>query len=755
MYRGIIRRNVFLLALPLLAISFPISVAMQQDDLPGNGIQPASPVVLTTDLADYIWPTNGGRKMTSSFAEFRRTHFHGGVDVGTGSTTGFEVYAMRDGYVAKINVSPTGYGKMLYVRHPDGFYTTYAHLAHFNAELDARVAREQRQNECFPVEIECPPGEFPVRKGDLIAYTGETGVGTPHLHFEIRDAQLDFVNPLAGMNLAINDDIRPTIRRIAITPIGEQSAVQGRWNSHVYGLHRTRGGDYKVAETIQLTGEGGFAIDARDVSNGSGFRHGVYSHQLFIDDSLLYSVRLDRAPAKDAHQIALYYDWKLMGRGRLERLYVNSPNTLGFYSPKGGRSGILNSSAFAEGPHEFRIVTSDFAGNSSTVYGTIVLNHPPAFTLEPASKEFQLNFQDMGSVQRVMLYFKKNSASDWNLKTIYPDPSNSSKSISLPAPEGKYDVLKVVAENTWGTRSRPVFHFFQKPNGPAGGMKIDHEFEEDFVRIIARTGREFTEPPTVSIYEGDSKRTITLTALDIDHYVGSFRPLESYQGTRRLVAQAEVNGKPATTNDEFDLYPIIAGTSGTISFDNGKLVLKYEPSSVFKTVFMRIEKNTQGGYSLVPENAVLNTGLIASMRVERPSRTQGLFFNGFGSEELLDVAGDPPKSILTGRITRTLGELYLDEDHSSPGISRLNISRTSGGKPLISFRYGDSGSGVDYKELKMYIDGVIAVPEIDGEHHRAFHNVTSPLDRGSHHLTIRIKDRLGNSSEVERKFTVR
>lgn len=752
-YRGTIRKNIFLLALPLLAISFPVSVAMQQSEFPKNA-SPSEAVTTTTDLNDYIWPTDGGRKMTSSFAEFRRTHFHGGVDIGTGSTTGYQVYAMRDGYVEKIRVSPTGYGKMLYVRHHDGFYSTYAHLAHFNAELDARVAREQRLNECFPVEIDCLPNEFPVSKGDLIAYTGDTGVGTPHLHFEIRDPQLNFVNPLAGANLAVNDDIRPIIRRIAISPLGEYSTVQGGSNPHVYGVYKTRSGDYHVREKIQLTGEGGFAIDARDLSNGSGFKHGVYSHQLFIDDSLLYSVKLDRAPANDAHQIALYYDWNLVGRGRLERLYVNSPNSLGFYLPKGDRSGILNSTSFSEGQHEFRIVTSDFASNSSIVSGSIIFNHPPAFSLESASKEFQINFQEMGSVQRVLLYFKKNSSSDWDLKTVYPDPSRNNN-ISLPTPEGKYDVLKVVAENVWGTRSRPMFHFFQKPNGPAGTMKIEHEFEEDFVRIIARTNREFTESPVVSIYEGNTKRTVTLTALDIDHYAGSFRPLESYQGTRRLVAQAEVNGKPASANDEFDLYPIVAGGSGTISIDDGRLVLKYEPSSVFKTIFMRVEKNSQGGYSLIPENSVLNTGFTASMKVDQPSRRVGLFFNGFGSEELLDISGDPPKSILTGRITRTLGELYLDEDHSSPGISRLNISRTSGGRPVISFRYGDSGSGVDYKELKMYIDGVIAVPEIDGEHHRAFHNVTSPLDRGSHHLTIRIKDRLGNSSEVERKFTVR
>ena len=110
---------------------------------------------IRTNLADYVWPTSAGKKITSTFAEFRQSHFHGGIDIGTGKETGYKVFAARDGYISKISVSPTGYGRMLFVHHRDNYTTTYAHLQRFADDIEDRVAQEQMRLERFPVEIEC------------------------------------------------------------------------------------------------------------------------------------------------------------------------------------------------------------------------------------------------------------------------------------------------------------------------------------------------------------------------------------------------------------------------------------------------------------------------------------------------------------------------------------------------------------------------------------------------------------------------
>src|SRR5512141_1921374 len=109
-----------------------------------------------------MWPTDAGTIVTSTFAEFRSMHFHGGIDISTGDQIGYRVFASRDGYVSRIYISPTGYGKMLFVRHRDGYTTVYAHLSKFATAINTRAEQEQRNNECYPVDLACGPDEFPV-----------------------------------------------------------------------------------------------------------------------------------------------------------------------------------------------------------------------------------------------------------------------------------------------------------------------------------------------------------------------------------------------------------------------------------------------------------------------------------------------------------------------------------------------------------------------------------------------------------------
>jgi len=316
----------------------------------------------------------------------------------------------------------------------------------------------------------------------------------------------------------------------------------------------------------------------------------------------------------------------------------------------------------------------------------------------------------------------------------------------------------VVAENAWGTRSLPRFYFVNKPEGTAGKLLLEHEVKSNFVRVIVRATRPITSAPNVSVYEGSSKQTIALRALDLDEYVGTFRPAERFMGMRRLVAEAEVNSHPMTANDEFDLFPLSPGRSGTISLDGGSLILSYDSAAVFTTVLLQVTKhadNDEETYTLHPENTVLNKPLTVSVAPRASKRGQGLFFRGLGGMELVSSTTEGHEGRFQGTISRTLGDLSVMTDDSPPYISRLNITRSSGRRPVIAFHYGDNLSGVEYDSLKMYIDGALVIPEIDGEHRRAIYRATDPLERGSHLLTIRIMDTMGNTSEVERRFAVR
>ena len=754
------RNILFFLALSFGVFLLPITGAKQQiidDQTPAPAPAPERSDSIRTDLNDYTWPIDIGKAITSTFGEFRRTHFHGGIDIGTGNLTGYRVYAARDGYVSRIRVNANGYGKMLYVRHPDGYYSTYAHLEKFNIEIDARVEQEQLKLERYPVDIYCQPSEFPVAKGDIIAYSGETGTGTPHLHFEIRDENLEPINPFLCPALVTNDNISPAIKKIAVRPVGVQSKVNASSSPQTFTLKMIRNGVYKLPSPIHLTGEVGFAIEVRDRSNGSSYRHGVYRNELFIDDSLVYTVQLDRAPAELAHEISLYYDWDLLtdGKGRFEKLYVDTPNDLPFYTPKGNRSGVINTGDFADGLHEFRIVSSDFNGQSSIVTGTAILNHSPKFDLEPDDDHLTLKFADLANVQRIKMYTKSNGNESWSLKTITPDQSGADGEVLIPILKNKYDVIKVIAENAWGSQSNPQIVFLNKPNVPGGSLRLNYDIRSEYVLMNLTSNRIFTTTPSVIIYEGTSRRTVPLVATDEKSYTGTFRPLESFHGLRRLVAEAEIDGHTATAHSEFELFPVAPRTSGMLSYDDGNLILSFDSSSVFKTVYLQIEKDAYDGgssYSLLPENTVLKKGLRVSMNAPLSSEKKGLFFRGRGGWDLL--TSEVSNGKFTTEITKTLGELAILTDETPPSISRVRISRTSGGRPSISFGFGDNLSGVEYNELKMYIDGEFVIPEIDGEHRRVSYQVNNPLQRGPHHLTISVRDRMGNSREVVQRFTI-
>ena len=161
--------------------------------------------------------------LSATFAEFRANHFHGGLDMRTGGAIGKAVYAAADGYVAKVSISPWGGGKILYIKHPNGYTSVYMHLDSYAGAIGREVLKEQYARQSYSIAKLFAPDELPVKKGQLVAYSGNTGgSGGPHLHFEIRSGGLEDMhthsrayNPLL-FDLPYNDRIDPVIRGIRI-----------------------------------------------------------------------------------------------------------------------------------------------------------------------------------------------------------------------------------------------------------------------------------------------------------------------------------------------------------------------------------------------------------------------------------------------------------------------------------------------------------------------------------------------------------
>ena len=236
------------------------------------GSQPSSKV-------SFISPLREVPSLSASFAELRADHFHTGLDYRTGGVQGKDVLAIDEGYVYRIAVSPTGFGRALYVRHPSGYSSVYAHLRSFRPDIEEYVRQQQYGRKSFSVSLFPQRNQFQVGRGEVIAWSGNSGGSSgPHLHFEIRDsASEDPVNPLS-FGFGVSDRMRPVIDRVILYPLTRGSAVN---SSHGNLSLRTvpSDGSYGIAAATApvVYGPVGIGIKCWDTFDNSTNKCGVYT----------------------------------------------------------------------------------------------------------------------------------------------------------------------------------------------------------------------------------------------------------------------------------------------------------------------------------------------------------------------------------------------------------------------------------------------------------------------------------------------
>src|SRR6202012_4744370 len=208
----------YMLALILSFISLPV---MAQALRPASDQQDPSSSLSLFAPANYPQgyfrnPLDFPMSLAANFGELRPNHYHMGLDIRTQHSVNHPVHAAADGYVARVEIGPLGFGQAIYIRHPNGYTTVYGHLNQFFPALAAYVHQQQYRAEAWELSIDIPPSMFPVKKGELIAFSGNRGGSQgPHLHFEIRRTAGDInLNPLL-FGLPVADHKPPVILRLA------------------------------------------------------------------------------------------------------------------------------------------------------------------------------------------------------------------------------------------------------------------------------------------------------------------------------------------------------------------------------------------------------------------------------------------------------------------------------------------------------------------------------------------------------------
>ena len=310
--------------------------------------------------AQKVSPLNRNLQLTGNFGELRTNHFHTGLDFR--ASIGTPVYAVDSGYVSRVSISAGGYGNALYITHPSGETTVYAHLDSFAPHIAEVVTHRQYLLKYYAVDLVFCQDEIKVGRGELVAYTGNRGSsGGPHLHFEIRDTKTENpLDPLTYLKDKIRDARSPKIKAVLIK---QYSGVENNLGKKIKVDVVSKNG-VKIPAKVKAWGEIMLGVKAYDYMDGMNNIYGIHYVKLYKDDELIYSSHIDTLSFNTGRQINTYIDreeW-MKNNSLFMMSYISPGNTLSFYE-----DGVIKDRGVVtideERTYEFRYQVSDYYGN--------------------------------------------------------------------------------------------------------------------------------------------------------------------------------------------------------------------------------------------------------------------------------------------------------------------------------------------------------------------------------------------------------
>lgn len=282
--------------------------------------------------------------ISGNFGELRSNAFHAGIDCKTSAMVGPNVYAVADGYVSRIKVDLNGFGKALYIDHPNGVTSVYGHLEVFREDIDKYCKTEQYKLKQFGVDLTLKPNEILVKKGDVIAFAGNRGGSSgPHMHFEIRETKTQYtLNVFKVTNLSIPDTTPPIIEKVWLYPL------HGKINNNVapvaYNVNSSNGVTWLNSnETINASGEIGIGVQTYDLNSNSLNKLGIFSISMWVNDELVFEQILDRLSFDEMRYVNSLMDYETYSKNgtRVNKLFLQPNNHLSSYRNVKNR-GILD-----------------------------------------------------------------------------------------------------------------------------------------------------------------------------------------------------------------------------------------------------------------------------------------------------------------------------------------------------------------------------------------------------------------------------
>jgi hypothetical protein len=689
-------------------------------------------------------PLPGDPCPTSSFGSRRATHIHAGLDFSTGGRIGVPVLAVDACRIWRISVKNGGYGRALYAELAGGRVVVYGHLSRFAAPVERIVEAEQNRLGSYEVELYPELGAFEFAAGETLAFSGDTGAGPPHLHFELRSGKTDFDNLSPVPELAaLRDSTRPTITRIRVEPVGPDCSLDGEYEP----VTLTPAG---ATGALTITGPFGVSVKATDVA----LCERVISptrYEVYVDGEPVWKLNLAEFPFAKTYFVKAIYDLVAdAAYVRVSDQYDLDFEGFDYYRPRGGRFFA----ELAPGAHVLRVSVGDPWGNYDDVVLPFTYGRLPDFrTCRLEESPTGIRFEVAAVDPRCGLEVSWRAAGGaWRAAEGRRYGDGWAGQIEAHPPGT--DVLFHLVDPSGLGRDCIL-----SPDGSGGTTRIETVIHPGFVEIYAHTPSPPRALPLAEVRQGDRVSLCVLQPIGRNLFRGSYLPGDA-RGAIEAQAMFEFDAAGIERTLRIPVEHLLAGDA--VSFNGKRFAVSLEAARGGAGTLVELAERSEAAHDgfdssfarldFKPEDAFFERGLEIQVASQgRPLGPKvGLFSLASGVPSLL--AAFDADGRCRARVY-DLGPLAVLRD-TRPPVLRFTgrLTRTHAGLGTFKGSASDAGSGIASSSIRAFVDDQAAIASYDPDTGGITVRTTKPLPYGTHRLRLEADDRLGNSarSEIER-----
>jgi len=728
--------------------------------------------VLSASAGEILWPIDYYKAVSSSFGEPRPGRFHYGVDFKSGGVIGKKVFAIGDGYILRARTTPFGYGKSLYIKLDSGEIIVYGHLSKYLPEIediffDLRISKKSYDVDWYP-----GADKYRVKKGQVIAYSGDSGGSTPHLHMEIRDKDNVSLNPL-GQGVIVRDTVPPRINSVLLIPLDNNSAVDGLPVAKWYNFSKT-GARSKIP--VHLSGKIGVAASVWDTVNDSKNILGVYRLSIAVDSDIVFSKQYDELSYMYNGQGGLDYlpgDY-YGGNGSISALFRREGNFLNIYEG----NGILSDNGY-ESPDvkTISVRAVDYSKNQTERTISAVFREKPALNYCGYTSEG--NFRIAGALKSGLIdraeIWEHGTDKSWTLVETYFIMKNKCDiNVKIPHTQSK---LKVILVSEDSAESVPAILSYNQNTAVAKSAALDVKTELFHDRMIVRissNGILSSVPVVHTDNEIPGAATACAAPAGETSWIASVPLHETGTVINGISVSAfDISGNPIQF--DIDTAVTVLGTSANKPVQSADSLLSvevpkgalYRPSSVRiveeKVTGLNGLKQISGGYRVLLGDKPLKDYIQVKFDLgSEPSEKTALFYsNGNGNSNSQNkwrfIETVCRGTVLSGNINGPVCVAVLS-DTTPPYV--LSKAPRSGGtiksrKPKLVAHVEDKGAGIEGSDsFTMSIDSIPVYAEYDYARHTISYTLHNDLSPGTHTVKLSARDRLNNTKTIEWSFNI-